>query len=115
MTTCRHCGHDSSDMWSDITRNGHRMTWREVAEERAKELRDATRFRALVFDLDRCEHGRHSGDPCFACTGRGTGPSNGNQFAPPGARIGTTIDGDPITVPDGRFDRHDVTKWKPGR
>lgn len=96
------------EVWSNVTRNGHRLTWRELADERAAELRDATRFRALIFDLDRCEHGRHEGDVCS------NGTSEGNPFAPPGRRIGTTIDGDPIVVPEGRIDRHDIKKWKPG-
>lgn len=46
-----------------------------------------------VEDLDRCEHGRHSIDPCFNCP---EGWSTGNLFLRPGQRIGTTLGGDPI-------------------
>lgn len=60
-------------------------------------------------DLDRCEHGRHSIDPCFDCPG---GHSTGNLFLIRGdrrelrssgertveVRIGTTHGGDPIWV-----------------
>lgn len=44
-------------------------------------------------DLDRCEHGRHSIDPCFSCP---DGWSTGNMFLEPGQRIGTTLGGEPI-------------------
>ena len=53
-------------------------------------------------DLDRCEHGRHSIDPCFGCPG---GLSTGNLWlTTPGnipgdrIRIGTTLGGEPIYV-----------------
>lgn len=59
-------------------------------------------------DLDRCEHGRHSIDPCFSCPG---GWSTGNQYLTRGpefvtvedsgqvaVRIGTMLGGHPILV-----------------
>lgn len=53
-------------------------------------------------DLDRCEHGRHSGDKCFDCPNQ---VSIGNRFLVPlvpenwhDCRIGTTIYGQPIVV-----------------
>lgn len=60
-------------------------------------------------DLDRCEHGRHSIDPCFGCP---DGQSEGNKFlltrdsseririedGNVEVRIGTTIYGMPIWV-----------------
>lgn len=53
-------------------------------------------------DLDRCEHGRHSIDPCVYCPG---GWSTGNPFLTNGdlvpedeVRIGTTLGGEPIFV-----------------
>jgi hypothetical protein len=46
-------------------------------------------------DLDRCVHGRHSTDPCFNCPG---GQSAGNLYLEDGARIGTTLYGEPIVV-----------------
>lgn len=65
---------------------------------------------ALLLDLDRCEHGRHRADTCHGCPG---GRSAGNTHAPPGARIGTTIDGRPIVVPADRADRHAWRAWAP--
>lgn len=47
--------------------------------------------------LDRCEHGRHKADNCNGCPG---GQSTGNLFLAPGQRIGTTLYGDPIIVPE---------------
>jgi hypothetical protein len=56
-------------------------------------------------DLDRCEHGRHSVDPCLSCPG---GRSTGNLFVVERfdahttegggveVRIGTTVRGEPI-------------------
>jgi hypothetical protein len=50
-------------------------------------------------DLDRCEHGRHSLDPCFSCP---EGQSTGNLFLQHGQRIGTNLGGEPIlAVPSG--------------
>jgi hypothetical protein len=67
--------------------------------------------RWIPADLDRCEHGRHSIDPCADCPG---GQSTGNRFlwgltlghhaemtarAAEGlVRIGTTVRGEPIYV-----------------
>lgn len=47
--------------------------------------------------LDRCEHGRHKADNCNSCP---RGQSTGNLFLTPGQRIGTTLYGDPIVVPE---------------
>jgi hypothetical protein len=44
-------------------------------------------------DLDRCEHGRHSIDPCLSCPG---GWSTGNKHLTDGQRIGTNLYGEPI-------------------
>lgn len=52
-----------------------------------------------IEDLDRCEHGRHSIDPCFGCPG---GWSLGNQFLEAGQRIGTTLGGEPILAVPAR-------------
>lgn len=58
-------------------------------------------------DLDRCEHGRHSIDPCWGCA---DGQSTGNLFlarpdrqggqwiAGQPVRIGTMLGGQPILV-----------------
>ena len=65
---------------------------------------------ALVADLDRCQHGRHQGDPCGpadACTGT----SAGNPHLRPGAVIGYGLRGDQIVVPD-RDSKHDPAAWR---
>jgi hypothetical protein len=65
---------------------------------------------ALVADLDRCQHGRHHGDPCGpadACTGT----SAGNPHLRPGAVIGYGIYGHPIVMPD-RDHKHDPAAWR---
>jgi len=47
--------------------------------------------------LDRCEHGRHAADSCWSCPG---GQSSGNLFLTAGTRIGTTLYGEAIVVPE---------------
>ncbi len=69
-----------------------------------------TRALVLLSDMDRCEHGRHEGDDCFGCTG----PSVGNKFVDKGTRIGTTLSGSPIMIPnpeETRVDRSDAFLW----
>lgn len=66
-------------------------------------------WQLLVFDLDRCEHGRHEGDWCSGCNG----PSLGNPFMGGSRRvepfscrqIGFNISGDPIAIPEVLNDR----------
>jgi len=65
---------------------------------------------ALVADLDRCQHGRHQGDPCGpadACTGT----SEGNPHLRSGTRIGYGLRGDWIIMPL-RDDKHDPAAWR---
>lgn len=61
--------------------------------------------------LDRCEHGRHKADNCNGCPG---GQSTGNLFLTPGQRIGTTLYGHPIIVPDRKQRWGDSFAWVPG-
>lgn len=64
----------------------------------------------LIADLDRCQHGRHQGDPCGpadACTGT----SAGNPHLRPGAVIGYGLRGDHIVMPD-REHKHDPKAWR---
>lgn len=66
----------------------------------------------ILADLDRCEHGRHSTDPCLSCP---SGWSTGNMFMPrPGRRIGTDLGGRPILMPDHAAGRpaHDPASWR---
>jgi len=72
----------------------------------------------LLVDLDRCTHGRHEGDACAGWRGPGPqdggcqgGFSLGNPYLPaPGGRIGTTMYGKPIIIPE-RGDRHLPEAW----
>lgn len=63
--------------------------------------------RLFMQDLDRCQHGRHEGDPCFDCAGR---VSRGNPFITRGAPIGFSINGVPYVQPE-RGLRHDRRAW----
>ncbi|MEV6547956.1 hypothetical protein AB0M57_04510 [Streptomyces sp. NPDC051597] len=65
---------------------------------------------ALAADLDRCEHGRHEGDPCGP-SGPCNGTSTGNPHLRPGTVIGYGRSGDPIVMPD-RDDKHDPAAWR---
>lgn len=62
---------------------------------------------ALVADLDRCEHGRHVGDPCGSC---GTN-SRGNPHMVVGDIVGYGIYGHHIVMPD-RDHKHDPAAWR---
>ncbi len=65
---------------------------------------------ALLADLDRCEHGRHQGDPCGP-DGACTGTSTGNPHLRPGQTIGYGLRGDRIVMPD-REGKHDPAAWR---
>lgn len=71
---------------------------------------DRQRYQPFVGALDRCQHGRHSRDRCFDCP---DGRSTGNLLLEPGQRIGTTLYGQPITVPAAQGDRGDQRCWVP--
>jgi len=62
----------------------------------------------VLLDLDRCEHGRHSQDPCFSCP---DGQSAGNPHMQPGRVIGYGLDGNLIVVPAPE-DRYDANNWR---
>jgi hypothetical protein len=62
---------------------------------------------ALIFDLDRCEHGRHQGDVCGDCGGE----SLGNPHMPYGDVIGYGLHGEQIVMPD-RQHKHDPAAWR---
>ena len=59
----------------------------------------------LLADLDRCEHGRHDGDPCFGCP---DGVSPGNPHMRPGQVIGYGLDGIEIVVTIGKLGKDDL-------
>ncbi len=62
---------------------------------------------ALAADLDRCQHGRHIGDPCGSC---GTN-SHGNPLMVVGDAIGYDRHGHYIVLPD-RDHKHDPAAWR---
>jgi hypothetical protein len=70
----------------------------------------AAGYSPLLSALDRCRHGRHAKDRCIDC---GTW-STGNLFLSPGQRIGTTIYGEPIMVPEEQAHRSHPNRWVPG-
>ena len=80
---------------SNTSINGKRLTWEELAEHHEAEARRLHRFEVIVWDLDRCEHGRHEGDICAGVAGC-SGPSKGNPFLHESRQIGYTMGGDPI-------------------
>jgi hypothetical protein len=65
------------------------------------------RFKNLLLDLDRCQHGRHAADPCSSCPGY---QSTGNQLIPPGTLIGTFLHGRIVVPPNEK--RYDPLAWK---
>lgn len=112
------------EIWSNSSA-GVRLTWREVAEDCRVLGRQQQALVRVLYDLDRCEHGRHEGDTCSGPHPRGcNGSSRGNplgaiayldndtehreRLAYIAARqggvlprqIGFTIDGHPIVIPE---------------
>ncbi|MGW6531424.1 hypothetical protein [Streptomyces venezuelae] len=76
----------------------------------ARSLMDTQDLVKILTDLDRCQHGRHQGDPCGpadACDGT----SAGNPHLRPGAVIGYGLRGDQIVMPD-RDHKHDPAAWR---
>lgn len=75
----------------------------------------AVRALSLLQDLDRCEHGRHKGNPCYGCAalpGAQGGLSHGNPITGmwSGMRIGFDHGGNSIVVPP-LDKRHDPQAW----
>lgn len=110
---------DSFAQGQDVPNRGQRLDLAAARLERG--VRACLRTSSEKFgqdgwvasDLDRCEHGRHSVDPCADCPG---GWSTGNLYMtmPAGSsrrmlgatedgtvmvRIGTTVHAEPINVP----------------
>ncbi|NUQ95801.1 MAG: hypothetical protein HOY79_04330 [Streptomyces sp.] len=63
---------------------------------------------ALAADLDRCQHGRHVGDPCGSCGVN----SHGNPHMVIGDIVGYDVYGRHIVMPD-RDHKHDPAAWRP--
>lgn len=77
----------------------------------ARSLADTQGLVKVLTDLDRCQHGRHHGDPCGPADDC-TGTSAGNPHLRPGQVIGYGLRGDPIVMPD-RDHKHDPDAWRP--
>lgn len=82
----------------------------KYTEPDPKWKQDRLRLAELMLDLDRCEHGRHAKDPCSSCQREYSVDNTGNTCLEPGERIGTTLYGKPIVVPE-RKDRYDPDAW----
>ncbi|MFJ2007036.1 hypothetical protein [Streptomyces chartreusis] len=67
----------------------------------------AYRLINILSDLDRCQHGRHEGDPCGSCGGLSTG----NPYPAPGRVIGHGVYGNPIVLPT-RDRKTDPAAWR---
>jgi len=81
-----------------------------TAEAKLPPAEDVAQFVTILTDLDRCQHGRHHGDPCGpadACTGA----SAGNPHLPPGTVIGYGLRGERIIMPERDY-KHDPAAWR---
>ena len=75
-----------------------------------RSLADTAGLVKILTDLDRCQHGRHQGDPCGPADDC-TGTSAGNPHLRPGATIGYGLRGDRIVMPDRDY-KHDPAAWR---
>jgi len=73
-------------------------------EEQRRELDS---WHGLVYNLDRCVHGRHQIDPCFTCGAQ----NQGNPHLHTGKVIGYTVHGNEIAVPPEE-ERMNPRAWK---
>lgn len=90
------------------------LTGIDHALERTQQAPGMEPWRELAYvllDLDRCEHGRHEGDPCSG-GGNCHSLSAGNPHLPPGSTIGYSLRRGPIVMPH-RDDKHDAANWVP--
>lgn len=95
-------------IYSDTTRNGERLTWKQVAEVREAEIRRLSVFATMVADLDRNANGRHEGD---YDSGDPTGISQGNPHIREGQTIGYSLHRTYAYVMPPRFQRNDPEAW----
>lgn len=90
-------------------------TMHELPLSRVHQLGD---FEGILYDLDRCPHGRHEGDACAGwqpdqlASGCRGGVSLGNPNIHPGQVIGYGIDRRKIVMPT-RDRKHDPANWRP--
>ncbi|MGW0837500.1 hypothetical protein [Streptomyces prunicolor] len=75
-----------------------------------RSVADTAELVKTLTDLDRCQHGRHHGDPCGPADDC-NGTSAGNPHLRPGAIIGYDLRAEPIVMPD-REHKHDPKAWR---
>lgn len=79
----------------------------DQAIKRESQHADYERLATVLLDLDRCEHGRHRGDPCADHGGE----SPGNPHMKTGSIVGYGHDARPIVMPE-RGERIDPAAWR---
>ncbi|MFJ9633740.1 hypothetical protein ACIRU8_39210 [Streptomyces sp. NPDC101175] len=87
-----------------------RTTQTEPTTQFTQSLADTQDLVKILTDLDRCQHGRHQGDPCGPADDC-NGTSAGNPHLRPGTVIGYGLRGDPIVMPD-RDHKQDPKAWR---
>lgn len=95
------------DTMSNLSVGGKKLTWREAAEHYRERAARAEQFRSILFDLDRCLHGRHEGDVCSGCNG----PSVGNPLVDASRLLGFDLSGRDIVLP-AAADMGDPDAWR---
>lgn len=105
----RHLAALEEQVFSPATANGRRLTWQELAEQQAAEIRRLQEFATMISDLDRNVNGRHEGD---ADTGDPTGRSRGNPKLHTGDVLGYSIHGTHVYRMPDREHRHDPAAWR---
>jgi hypothetical protein len=102
-------------LYSNVSVGGtKRLTWAEEAEREAIRANSHQPLVTFAADLDRCEHGRHRGDPCTFPDGGCGGPSIGNAvLSSLGLTVGHGLGGSPYALhgPDGRITLRGEQIW----
>lgn len=96
--------------WDDVPKRARGLAIAVCAEIMPMLKSQDTYLAKIIRALDRCKHGRHAADSCLACP---HGQSTGNLFLQPGQRIGTSLGGVPIVVPDDWALRTIAEYWTP--
>lgn len=95
-----------SDIYSNVTVDGTRLTWKELADHVGEQYTKADAFARIIHDLSRNEHGRHEGDV------DGNSPSLGNPHLPVGTVFGYSIGGSYEYVVPPHEDAHKPEAWR---
>lgn len=98
---------DRPEGYSNLNINGNWLTWEEAALDWSERHSASEQLVTILFDLDRCEHGRHEGDNCNGCGG----PSQGNPLVA-ARQLGFDISGRPILLPKRSENPRDPEAWR---